>query len=90
MIEKLGRRMLIGLTLGGLGLAVAIAASWLGMARKPNPPPAAADLDRLARPPALTIEVTERGGHCGFIMDWSMRSWIDGRMAQLFSQRSFA
>ena len=24
----------------------------------------AADLARLARPPALTIELTERGGHC--------------------------
>lgn len=44
----------------------------------------AADLARLARPPALTIELTERGGHCGFIMDWRLRSWIDARLDQLF------
>lgn len=44
----------------------------------------AADLARLARPPALTIELTERGGHCGFIMDWRLHSWIDGRLDQLF------
>ena len=44
----------------------------------------AADLARLAHPPALTIELTERGGHCGFIMDWRLHSWIDGRLDQLF------
>lgn len=44
----------------------------------------AADLARLARPPALTIELTERGGHCGFIMDWRLHSWVDGRLDQLF------
>jgi len=44
----------------------------------------AADLARLARPPALSIELTGHGGHCGFIMDWWLRSWIDGRMDRLF------
>lgn len=44
----------------------------------------AGDLARLAHPPALTIELTERGGHCGFIMDWRLHSWIDGRLDQLF------
>jgi hypothetical protein len=42
------------------------------------------DLARLAHPPALEIELTERGGHCGFIMDWRLHSWIDGRLDQLF------
>jgi len=44
----------------------------------------AADLARLARPSALTIELTEHGGHCGFIMDWRLHSWIDGRLDELF------
>ena len=44
----------------------------------------AADLSRLAQPAALSIEITEHGGHCGFIMDWRLHSWIDQRLEQLF------
>ncbi len=43
-----------------------------------------ADVDRLARPPALSIEITDRGGHCGFLRDVSGHSWIDSRMDELF------
>lgn len=32
----------------------------------------------------LTVEVTRYGGHCGFLMDWALNSWIDGRLTQLF------
>jgi len=44
----------------------------------------AIDLERLARPETLSIELTPHGGHCGFIMDWRLRSWIDGRIEELF------
>ncbi|MBP8927184.1 MAG: hypothetical protein KBG75_15085 [Pseudomonadales bacterium] len=44
----------------------------------------AANLARLAQPVALSIEITEHGGHCGFIMDWRLRSWIDRRLERLF------
>ena len=43
-----------------------------------------ADIDKLARPETLGIEITAHGGHCGFIMDWRQHSWIDQRMEQLF------
>lgn len=43
-----------------------------------------ADVDCLARPAALSIEITDRGGHCGFLRDLSGRSWIDSRMDELF------
>lgn len=29
---------------------------------------------------------TERGGHCGFISDWSLRSWAEARIAELFAR----
>jgi hypothetical protein len=43
-----------------------------------------ADLARLARPAALTIEVTEHGGHCGFLRDWRLNGWIEDRMVRYF------
>ena len=32
-----------------------------------------------------SLEVTEWGGHCGFLMDFRLRSWIDGRLVELFT-----
>jgi predicted alpha/beta-fold hydrolase len=37
----------------------------------------AQDLDRLARPSALRLTVTPRGGHCGYMDALSGPSWID-------------
>jgi uncharacterized protein len=37
----------------------------------------ARDLDRLARPPALELTVTARGGHCGFMDALGGPSWVD-------------
>ena len=42
------------------------------------------DLQQVARPDALTIETTTHGGHCGFLMNWKLDSWIDQRLLQLF------
>jgi hypothetical protein len=43
-------------------------------------------LDTLAHPDCLTVEVTEHGGHCGFIESWRMqRSWVDERIAELLA-----
>jgi predicted alpha/beta-fold hydrolase len=39
------------------------------------------DLARLARPAALEITVTPRGGHCGFMEGLSGPSWIDRKIA---------
>jgi predicted alpha/beta-fold hydrolase len=41
------------------------------------------DLDRLARSPHLTITVTPRGGHCGFVERLAGPSWIDRRVVTL-------
>jgi predicted alpha/beta-fold hydrolase len=44
----------------------------------------AEDLARLARPPALSIELTEFGGHCGFLLNWRLEGWIEQRLDRLF------
>ena len=36
-----------------------------------------ADLADLAASPALSIEVFARGGHCAFLEDYRLRSWVD-------------
>jgi uncharacterized protein len=43
-------------------------------------------LKELARPECLTIDVTPHGGHCGFIKNWRMQSWVDERIAELLGQ----
>ena len=41
------------------------------------------DLEKLAHPPALTIETPRYGGHCGFLKDWRLRGWIEDRLLEL-------
>lgn len=38
------------------------------------------DIRALPRPAALDIEVLERGGHCGFLANWQLDSWIEQRV----------
>jgi uncharacterized protein len=40
-------------------------------------------LDRLAWPPCLSIEVTQHGGHCGYLRNLRMQSWLDQRIVEL-------
>ena len=35
------------------------------------------DLQDLAVTPALTIDVSPHGGHCAFLEDYRLRSWLD-------------
>ena len=37
----------------------------------------AADLELIAKPPALELTLAGRGGHCGFVDAWLGPSWID-------------
>ncbi len=36
-----------------------------------------ADLDDLATPAALSVQVMQHGGHCAFLEDYRLRSWLD-------------
>jgi predicted alpha/beta-fold hydrolase len=42
------------------------------------------DLDELARNSMLSIELTRYGGHCGFLQNYRLHSWIDQRLISLF------
>ena len=41
------------------------------------------DLHKLAPSVCLTVETPRYGGHCGFLADWRLRGWIDGRLLEL-------
>jgi predicted alpha/beta-fold hydrolase len=41
------------------------------------------DLARLARPSALDIQVIKYGGHCGFLENYALRSWLDKEILAL-------
>ena len=43
------------------------------------------DAKTVARTPALTIEHTRFGGHCGYLSGLSLRSWLPGRILRLLS-----
>jgi predicted alpha/beta-fold hydrolase len=45
------------------------------------------DLRKIDSNNNLQIEVTEHGGHCGFIENWRLDSWIDRRIVALLTQR---
>jgi predicted alpha/beta-fold hydrolase len=44
------------------------------------------DFAGVTRPPCLTLEIQQRGGHCGFIENLALRSWIDHRIESLLSR----
>jgi len=44
----------------------------------------ASDLAHLARPESLRIETTRYGGHCGFLQDYRLTSWVDQCLADIF------
>ena len=46
----------------------------------------ARDLDRLARPKALEVTVTQRGGHCGFMDALGGPSWVDRQILADFDR----
>ncbi len=43
-----------------------------------------ADLDRIARPEALTVSVTPQGGHCGYMETYRLTSWVERQIGNLF------
>jgi predicted alpha/beta-fold hydrolase len=46
------------------------------------------DVANLARTPALTVRRSRHGGHCGFLADYSLRSWVDDYLLDAFQASS--
>ncbi len=47
-----------------------------------------ADLQHVARPENLSIEVAPYGGHVGFIKNWRLHSWLDERLIELLTEEA--
>ena len=45
-----------------------------------------ADLSKIPQIDNLTVELHPNGGHCGFISDLKGKSWIEGRLVQIFDE----
>jgi predicted alpha/beta-fold hydrolase len=44
-----------------------------------------ADTAHLARSDALKVVVLPRGGHCGMLQDYGLRSWLDASVVDLLA-----
>ena len=43
------------------------------------------DLDAVGRPPSVTFHHTRHGGHCGFLRDLALHSWVDDELRGIFA-----
>lgn len=51
------------------------------LASRDDPVCPASDLENMALPACVELTVTERGGHCGFIRDWHLGSYVEDYIA---------
>lgn len=56
------------------------------IAAQDDPICGAEDLPNLAKTPNLTIESTLHGGHCGYVSNYRLDSWVDHRLLELLHQ----
>ena len=43
------------------------------------------DIERIDPVDGLEVEITRYGGHCGFLCDFRMQSWVERRIAELLA-----
>ncbi|MCB1616529.1 MAG: alpha/beta fold hydrolase [Pseudomonadales bacterium] len=41
------------------------------------------DIRQIHTPPCLQIEITDKGGHCGYLQNYKLESWLDDRLVEL-------
>ena len=58
------------------------------IAAQDDPICGAEDLPNLAKAPNLTIESTAHGGHCGYVSNYRLDSWVDKRLLELFDNNA--
>ena len=52
---------------------------------KDDPVISASDLNDICDNPNITVELTQYGGHCGYIKNYRLESWIDERLLTLLA-----
>lgn len=50
-----------------------------------DPVIAAADLEQICHNDNISIELTQYGGHCGYIKNYRLDSWVDQRLVSIFT-----
>lgn len=50
-----------------------------------DPITTAADLETIGQPPAISLQRTRHGGHCGFLKDYALHSWVDEELPRYFA-----
>ncbi len=55
------------------------------IAAQDDPICGAEDLPNLAKTPNLSIESTKHGGHCGYVSNYRLDSWVDKRLLELLN-----
>lgn len=75
---------LAGYAITGERLAGLRVPSWL-IAADDDPVIPADDLSRVASGPALRVQLTRGGGHCGYLSDWRLGSWMDSAVEHLLT-----
>lgn len=58
------------------------------IAAEDDPICGAEDLPNLAKTPNLTIETTAHGGHCGYVSNYRLDSWVDTRLLELLNNKT--
>lgn len=60
------------------------------IASQDDPVIPAADLKNLARPACLSVTTTRYGGHCGFLKNYRLTSWTEGRILNAFQRHQYS
>ena len=55
---------------------------------KDDPVVRSTDLSELPQNKYLSIELTQHGGHCGYLKNYQLHSWVDQRLVKLFSNEN--
>ncbi len=71
--------------LTGRRLAHLACPAWL-ITSADDPLVPATDLSAIQPPDALTVERTDNGGHCGFLRNLRLDSWVEQRLVEIFSE----
>jgi len=70
-------------TVTGTRLAALTVPAWL-ITTRDDPVTPCQDISSIDGSVNLNVEIAKRGGHCGFLQNYRLETWIDNRLLQIF------